>query len=275
MRALVFVLTIVVAALAVLGISQHAQLASIEEHLKLISDKQASAAKAEESAVRSIQAAATAALDDTGASLRQQLAQISTQLSDKAAAQLEQRLRDTQVALSTKQSQLTQTERALAGLPELVELDELGRVYGQQASSQGYQQSIEFPTAKGSIWFSGRDVTLAYVPSTKQLAHVRIGKKATSENAELIRAWLSQATDAKVRLGYQQVDRKSRPADYGEYTETEYRKGDMYFRTYFQYERVQGTYGRHSMQYTYYVETGSMSRRDRYNLEQYNRKLGS
>jgi hypothetical protein len=52
-------------------------------------------------------------------------------------------------------------------------------------------------------------------------------------------------------------------------------KGDMYFKTYFQYERVQGTYGRHSLQYTYYVEIGSEVRKARYELEQYNQKLGS
>lgn len=229
----------------------------------------------EKAAVQSIQTAASSAQTETTASLHRQLEQAAAQVIERAVAQLEQRLRAVDSNLSTKQNQLAQTERALAQLPELVELDELAKTYGQQPSSQGSQQRIEFPTPKGSIWFSDRDMTLAYVPSTKQLAFLRIGRKASSENVELIRAWLSQATDAKVTLGYRQIDRKTRPSDYGEYNEAEYRKGDMYFRTYFQFERVQGTYGRFSMQYTYYVETGSISRRNRHFLEQYNRKLGS
>lgn len=271
MRGLLVFLALTVAALAAVVFHQHGRLTSVDEQLRLVRDQQKSIDLAEQSAVQAVQAAASAALSGTLATIRQQLDQASAQASNKAIAEFEKRLRDTQAAIATKQAELAQTDRALSRRPELVELDELARAYGPQ----GYQQSIEFPTAKGTIWFSGRDVSLAFVPSTKQLASIRIGRKATSENAELIRAWLSQAADAKVTLGYRQVERKSRPADYGEYIETEYRKGDMYFRTYFQYERVQGTYGRHSMQYTYYVETGSISRRERHFLEQYNRKLGS
>jgi hypothetical protein len=51
--------------------------------------------------------------------------------------------------------------------------------------------------------------------------------------------------------------------------------GDMYFKTYFQFERILETYGRHSMQYTYYVEIGSKQRREQFQLEQYARKLGT
>jgi hypothetical protein len=77
-----------------------------------------------------------------------------------------------------------------------------------------------------------------------------------------------------MRLGYVQQYRRTKPSDYGESTETRYTKGDMYFKTFMQYQRVQGTYGRHSLQYTYYVETGSDARRKEYELEQYNKKLG-
>lgn len=54
-----------------------------------------------------------------------------------------------------------------------------------------------------------------------------------------------------MRLGYVRQYRRTKPSDYGEYTEALYTKGDMYFKTFVQYQRVQGTYGRHSLHYTY------------------------
>ena len=48
----------------------------------------------------------------------------------------------------------------------------------------------------------------------------------------------------------------------------------MYFKTYFQYDRVLETYGRHSLRYTYYVEVGSTGRKRQYELEEYRQKLG-
>jgi hypothetical protein len=104
---------------------------------------------------------------------------------------------------------------------------------------------------------------------------LKIGKDDSSENSELIKAWLEEAERAKVRLGYVRQYRRTKPSDYGDYTEALYRKGDMYFKTFLQYQRIQGTYDRHSLQYTYYVETGSDARRQQYELEQYNEKLGS
>jgi hypothetical protein len=49
-------------------------------------------------------------------------------------------------------------------------------------------------------------------------------------------------------LGYGKAGCVTRPADYGDFTECTYRKGDAYFRTYFQYQRVQvaPTIGIHS-----------------------------
>ncbi len=273
MRILVLALACITIVFSGVSVYQHAQIMSVQDDLKRIQEQQSSVSLAERSAVKSIQAAASAAITSTTDELQQQLQRISGEATNKAAAQLEKRLQETQSALAAKQAQLAGAERKLAGLPELVELDDLGKVYGNQA--QGNQQPIEFPTGKGTISFTARDLTLAYVPSTRELAFVRIGKKQSTENAELIRAWISQATDAKVVFGYRQTKRETRPSEYGQYTETEHRKGDMYFKTYLQYERVLESYGRHSMQYTYYVETGSVTRRNRHFLEQYNRRLGS
>jgi len=113
------------------------------------------------------------------------------------------------------------------------------------------------------------------LPSSKRIAWIRIGKAGSTENSKLIKAWLDEAARAKLSLGYARTNCTTRPADYGDYTECLYRKGDAYFRTYYQHQRVQGTYDRYSLEYTYYVETGSESRKAQYGLEQYNQKLGS
>jgi len=54
-----------------------------------------------------------------------------------------------------------------------------------------------------------------------------------------------------------------------------YKKGDLYFKTYYQYERVLETYDRHSLQYNFFIELGSLKRKDQYMSEQYNIKTGS
>jgi len=103
---------------------------------------------------------------------------------------------------------------------------------------------------------------------------VKIGKANSTENSELIKAWIEESAAAKEKLGYVRQYRTTKPSDYGEYTEALYRKGDMYFKTYLQYQRVQGTYGRHSLQYTYYVEIGSEVRKRQYDLEAVQSKTG-
>lgn len=108
-----------------------------------------------------------------------------------------------------------------------------------------------FYTSLGPIGFQKSHFTFAYIPSSRLLAWLKIGKDNSSENSELIKAWLGEAERAKVRLGYVRQYRRTKPSDYGEYTEALYTKGDMYFKTFVQYQRVQGTYGRHSLHYTY------------------------
>lgn len=181
--------------------------------------------------------------------------------------------------------------RAENGFPELIELDDLYAYYNAKpgvnstseisAFTSNSMTAEIFQTQRGEIKFSSADIETAVVPSNSKAAWVRIGKNPSSlpliskDNAELIHAFLDESSQAKVQQGYVLVSDETNPADYGEYTEKLYKKGDMYFKTYFQYERVQGTYDRHSHQYTYYVETGSSSRKEQYQLEQYNSKLGS
>lgn len=168
-------------------------------------------------------------------------------------------------------------ERALNGLPEQVELDELNDYYAKKfgGNTEAFGLVESFNTAVGPITFQKHHFSFAYLLSSKRLARLRIGKDGSTENSKLIRTWLDESADAKVRLGYVRQYRITKPSDYGEYTEALYRKGDMYFKTYFQYQRMQGTYDRYSLQYTYYVEVGSNARSRQFDLEQYNQKLGS
>jgi len=169
--------------------------------------------------------------------------------------------------------------RAEAGLPGQVNLDELNDYYHRKwQSKQGlsYLNSIEsFETEHGSINFDKTDFSFVYIPSSGKLARLRIGKSNSTLNSQLINAWLDESAEVKQRQGYRLIYNRTRNADYGEYTEKMYRNDDMYFKTYYQYERVQGTYDRHSLQYTFYVEVGSKSRNEQYEMEQYNQKLGS
>ncbi len=179
-------------------------------------------------------------------------------------------------------------ERLENGLPELVELSDLYKHYSEKirsiTSKGGLINTVEvetFQTSRGDISFYKDDFSFGIIPSTGKVAWIRIGQTPAknmfraSPDAELIESWLNESAQFKVNLGYQLVSNKTNPADYGEYTEKIYQKGDMYFITYFQYERVLETYDRHSFQYTFYIETGSLSQNEQYQLEQYNSKLGN
>lgn len=171
------------------------------------------------------------------------------------------------------QSAVAQVAPATAAPAETSTLDELSQRYVR--TPVGGAPSETFITARGPISFGPSDIRSAHIPSTKQLAFIRIGKKASTENAELIKAWLDEAARSKQGAGYKLLTKATRKTDYGEATEAEYRKGDLYFKTWFQYERILESYRRHSLQYTYHVEVGSLTRRSQYLSEQYRQKLGN
>lgn len=235
-------------------------------------------------AAESLQAIETArdlALKSLHDSVASDLASAARAVSDEEARAFEDRLRQLTAEVSRREAELAalkaERDRTLNGLPEQVDLDQLNDYYAAKWKTEtGYFSAVEtFNTALGPITFQKSDFTFAYVPSSKRLAWVKIGKDDSTENSELIKAWINESERAKMRLGYTREYRRTKPADYGEYTEALYRKGDMYFKTFLQYQRVQGTYGRHSLQYTYYVESGSTARKQQYELEHYNEKLGS
>lgn len=202
-------------------------------------------------------------------------------ISDQQTKALQERLNSLASEVAKREAAIKIAEaklsRSLTGQPEQVDLDKLNESYVEIWSKQSnnFAPIVSFNTSQGSIDFQKRQFTFAYIPSSNILAWLKIGKDDSQENSELIKAWLNEAERAKIKMGYTRQYRKTKPSDYGEYTESLYRKGDMYFKTFIQYQRVQGTYGRHSLEYSYYVEIGSDLRRQKYELEQYNQNLGS
>jgi hypothetical protein len=165
-------------------------------------------------------------------------------------------------------------ERSFRGLPGSVTLDSLNAYYAQRWNEASFSESFE--TSAGVITFDKPDFNFAYLPSSKEVAFIRIGRTRDSYSSrEIIRAWLREATEMKTRQGYRKVYVRSGPAEYGEYTEALYRNGDAYFKTFFRSARVLQTYGRYSLQYDYFVEMGSEGRAERYRTERYNSRLGS
>jgi len=242
--------------------------------------QQALSAEASES-MKAIERARDLAIKSLRDTIASDLVSAAKTISDQQTRALEDRLRKLADEVSKREAEVRSAEaerdRVLNGLPEHVELDQLNDYYAALWKKEtGYLSTVEtFNTALGPISFQKSDFTFAYIPSSRRLAWLKIGKDDSSENSELIKAWLEEAERAKVRLGYVLQYRRTKPSDYGEYTEALYTKGDMYFKTFLQHQRVQGTYGGYSLQYTYYVETGSDARRKQYELEQYNEKLGS
>lgn len=159
-------------------------------------------------------------------------------------------------------------QRALDNLPEVVSLDELYKKYR-------YNRNESFNTSKGEIIFSSGDFSFLNVPSTGDVAYIRIGKEQSFENSALINAFLEESAKSKIKQGYRLVSNKEYPADYGSYRVKTYSKGDSYFLTYYQYTRNQGTYNSTYLSYKYYIEIGSEKRKEQFENEQFNAKLGS
>ena len=202
-------------------------------------------------------------------------------ITEKYLTSFENQLKILKKNIEKEQKRLNQLQekkqRIYNNLPDQVTLDELNDYYANKwkSTTSSYGTFESFQTKLGQLSFYKGDFSFSYIPSSRKVAWIKIGKEQSTTNSELIKAWLNESASAKVRLGYHLIYNRTRPSDYGEYTEKLYRKGDLYFKTYYQYERVQGTYGRHSLQYTFYIEVGSELRKKQYKLEQYNNKLGS
>lgn len=190
-------------------------------------------------------------------------------------------LQQIQEEIDSERSRLSElvetTQRAEAGLPELIELDDLNTYYGEKlAEAESLQATIaSFQTSNSTLSFEKGDFSFQYVPSTRKLARLRIGKENSTIDPEIIKAWLSDAESAKDKLGYRLISDNTVNKNDGQAKEKHYTKGDMYFKTFFQYKSVRGMNDRDSLQYDFFVEVGSESRSETARLESYNKKLGS
>lgn len=174
--------------------------------------------------VQSIESAGQATLKSFRETVASDLASVAKTVSDEQARALEERLKRLNVEVSKLEAESrnaqAERDRVLNGLPEHVELDELNDYYAARWKQKtGYIGTVEtFNTSQGSIGFQKNHFSFAYIPSSKRLAWLKIGKDAVTENAELIKAWLDESARAKGRLGYVRQYRTTKPSDYGEYT---------------------------------------------------------
>lgn len=135
-------------------------------------------------------------------------------------------------------------------------------------------ESENFVTTSGEISFTNTDFQFYLIPESEKIAYIRIGKTQSIERSEVIEAFLNEAINAKTKNGYKQYVLNKETTKYGSIEKKEFRKGDLYICTYFEYERVQGTYNSKSYVYTYYVELGSVDSREKFIEGDYSLKLG-
>jgi chromosome segregation ATPase len=180
-----------------------------------------------------------AAINEKLARYRAELQQIQEEIDSERSRLAE--LRDTR-------------QRAEAGLPELIELDDLNTYYGEKLNEdESLYATIEsFQTSKGTLSFDKDDLGFQYVPSTRKLARLRIGKQNSTIDPDIIKAWLADAESAKTKLGYRLISNNTKNTDDGQAKEKLFTKGDMYFTTYFQYRTVRDTNDRQSLQYDFF-----------------------
>jgi len=79
-------------------------------------------------------------------------------------------------------------------LPNYVDLDDLHQRYADKKYSES------FITEKGTITFYSGQIQIITVPSTGKAAWIRIGKENSTENAELIKAWLNESLMSQLGL---------------------------------------------------------------------------
>ena len=247
------------------------QLFELENRLKL----------AESEAMNALERAKERVANELATSSRERFNRETEAASNEKLARYRDELQRIQEEIDferTRLSELSETrQRAEAGLPELIELDDLNAYYGEKLNeAESLRATIEsFQTSEGTLSFDKNDVGFQYIPSTGQLARFRIGKEGSTIDPELIEAWFSDADSAKQQLGYRLISNNTKNTNDGQAQEKHFKNGDMYFKTYLYSKSVRGTNNRHSQQYDFFIEVGSESRSEAARLESYNQKLGS
>lgn len=162
-------------------------------------------------AYEEIASSRNAALIEQDEQIRIRLENVAKGVSDTQVDQLEKRLLEVLAKIKTAEAELErlseEAKNASTGLPEQVELDQLNQSYAVLFSQhkQSYGSIESFVTAVGQIHFEKRHFTFLYLPGSGELVSMRIGKDASTENAELTRAWISEATSVKLQYGYTRV----------------------------------------------------------------------
>lgn len=258
------------------------RLSTIEEQLQQTATLQQHLSDTAKVAVDRIEATAKVAADIVSKSTLESLRQQTESLISDSLTSYRNQLDNLQKQIAKNEERLEQLKaersRISKGLPKSIDLDQLNDYYlkkWNENKTSRFGVIETFNTSRGPVKFLESDFSFVYVPSTHQIARIKIGKENSTQNSELIKAWLAESAAAKIRLGYWRKYKRTKLADYGQYTEALYKKGDLYFKTYLQSRRTQGTEGSHFLQYTYYVEMGSEARDKQCDLEQYNQKLGS
>lgn len=236
---------------------------------------------AESEAINALEQTKERVADELATSTRERLNLETDAAINEKLVRYRAELQHIQEEIDSERSRLSELRetrrRAEVGLPELVELDDLDAYYGEKlnADKSLYATIESFQTSKGTLSFDKNDFGFQYVPSTRKLARVRIGKTNSTIDPDIIKAWLSDAESAKRKLGYRLISNNTKNTNDGQAKEKYYKKGDMYFTTYFQYTTVRDTNDRQSLQYDFFIEVGSESRSETARLESYNQKLGS
>ena len=258
------------------------RLSTIEEQLQQTATLQQHLSDTAKAAEDRIEATAKVVADGVSKSTLDSLRQQTESLISDSLTSYRNQLDNLQKQIVKNEERLEQLKadrsRISKGLPKSVDLDQLNDYYLKKWNKNKISRFgvIEtFNTSRGPINFFESDFSFVYVPSTHQIARIKVGKEKSTQNSELIKAWLAESAAAKIRLGYWRKYKRIKPADYGQYTEALYKKGDLYFKTYVQTQRVLETDGQFSLMYTYYIEMGSEARDKQCDLEQYNQKLGS
>jgi hypothetical protein len=145
----------------------------------------------------------------------------------------------------------------------------------EERSNYLLRQTIieQFETNAGPISIYSKNIKFGLLQS-KKAAWIRIGKEQSSENSEAIKLFLKKAKQEKINAGYKVIEEKESPSDYGTTQIARLKRGDQYFTTYFQTTRILATYKRFYMVYTYFIEMGMQSRKQIWEKEQAEEKLG-
>ena len=161
---------------------------------------------------------------------------------------------------------VNRNKRKEQDLPTLVSLEEIYQKYSQS-------NYLNFTTDEGELTI--QNIKYYFLPESKKIAYIKIGEESVTKRSELIKAFIEDSETSKIKEGYRLIKNQNSSTDYGKIKKKTFVKGDAYMNTSYEFERVQGTYDRHSFLYTYYIELGSVSRKKEFKSQHYANRIGN